>query len=140
MFPLEVEGQCNQGLHKSVWYLLARLPAASWACSLERRALLGGGRGRGVPPELMSPASTFGCPPLLRKDVAWLCIEFPLSRQCAPGSELGNPSLEVGQGITQSGKKTRLGWRREGDLGAAGVPSVLSMFGGLDQGVLSREC
>lgn len=85
-----------------------------------------------MPPELMSPTSTLGCPPLLKEGVAWLCIEFPPSRQCAPGSELGNPSLEVGQGTTQSGKN-----RWEGVLGAAGVPSVLSMFGGLGQGVLS---
>lgn len=105
VFPLEVEGQCSQGLHKAMRYLLARLLAASWACSLRRRALLGGGRGGGVPPELMSLASTLGCPPLLKEEVAWLCIEFPPFRQCAPGSELGNPSLEVGQGTTQSGKK-----------------------------------
>lgn len=58
-----------------------------------------------MPPELMSPTSTLGCPPLLKEEVAWLCIEFPPSRQCTPGSELGNPSLEVGQDTTQSGKK-----------------------------------
>lgn len=66
--------------------------------------------------------------------MAWLCIEFPSSRQCAPGSELGSPSLKVGQGTHRVEKKKDLVGEGKGTWEQLLSPLCCPCLGGWAEG------
>lgn len=61
---------------------------------------------------------------LREEEEAHLCLESLLCSQCPPKPELGSFSLEVGRSVGKTDLK------RDGGLGAAGVPFVLATAGG----------